>query len=109
MSPPTTIIASSGTSASTAAQVPRAARPRLGDALRLQELGDGIRRLRALLQPAAHLLLVELDEGGLVLGVVAPDDLDELAVTRRARVGGHDAVDRVLLRTDPRQSQLHCH
>src|SRR5581483_8589401 len=66
-----------------AAQVPRAARPRLRNALRLQKLGDGIRRLRALLQPAAHLLLVELDEGGLVLGVVAPDDLDELAVTRR--------------------------
>ena len=46
---------------------------------------------------------------GFVLRVVAADDLDELAVARRARVGGDDAVDRVLLRADPRQPQLHCH
>src|SRR5436305_3442527 len=39
----------------------------------------------------------------LVLRVVAPDDLDELAVPRRMRVGGNDAIDRVLLRTDPRR------
>src|SRR5262249_24777101 len=73
----------------------------LGNALSLQELRDRLRRLRALLQPAADLLLVELDEGRLGLRVVAADDLDELAVARRARVGGDDAVDRVLLRADP--------
>ena len=58
---------------------------------------------------AAHLLLVELDERRLVLGVVAPDDLDELAVPRRMRVGGNDAIDRILLGADPRQPELHCH
>src|SRR5256885_3125307 len=54
----------------------------LRDALDLEQPGDGLGRLGALLEPAAHLLLVELDEGRLGLRVVAPDDLDELAVAR---------------------------
>src|SRR5207302_2925049 len=79
------------------------------DSLRLEELRHRLRRQRALLEPAAHLLFVEVDERRLRLRVVAADDLDELAVARRARIGGDDAVDRVLLRADPRQSQFHCH
>src|SRR5205823_3594789 len=34
---------------------------------------------------------------------------DEFAVARGTRVGSNDAVDRVLLRADPRQPQLDCH
>src|SRR5436190_693448 len=34
---------------------------------------------------------------------------DDLAVARGARIGGDDAVDRVLLRADPRQPQLDSH
>src|SRR5438105_2394951 len=138
-SPPTTIVAASGTSASTASSAGRLPwmsysvaidlldadgvrlvdepsrklgdqlAHRLFDALGLEQPGDGLGRQRALLEPAAHLRLVELDQRRLVLRVVAADDLDELAVTRRARVGGDDTVDGVLLRPDPRQSQLDCH
>src|SRR6516165_12790194 len=79
------------------------------DALRLEELRHRLGRLGAFGEPAAHLLLVEVDERRIRLRVVAADDLDELAVARRARIGGDDAVDRVLLRADPRQPELYCH
>src|SRR6185503_18429714 len=79
------------------------------DALSLEELRHRLGRLRALLEPAAHLLLVEVDERRIRLRVVAAHDFDELAVARRARIGRDDAVDRVLLRTDARQPELHCH
>src|ERR687885_797843 len=75
----------------------------------LQQALHGLGGLRALREPVPHLLLVEVDRRRVGLRVVAPHDLDELAVARRARVGGDDAVDRVLLRPDPRQPQLHCH
>src|SRR5439155_14553326 len=77
--------------------------------LGLEQTRDRLRRLRALGEPVLHLLLVELDRGRIRLRVVPPDDLDELAVARRARVGCDDAVDRILLRPDPRQPQLDCH
>src|SRR5207247_2241761 len=67
------------------------------------------RRLRALAEPVLDLLFVELDRGRIRLRVVAPHDLDELAVARRARVGDDDAVDRILLRPDARQTHLHSH
>src|SRR3954452_21390691 len=81
---------------------------RLLDSLSLEELRHRLGRQRPLGQPAAHLLLVEVDERRIRLRVVAADDLDELAVARRARIGGDDAVDRVLLRADPRQPEIHC-
>src|SRR5207248_10284138 len=74
-----------------------------------QQAPDRLGRLRALLQPPADLLLVDLDEGRLQLRAVPADDLDELAVARRARVGGHDAIDRTLLRADARQPERHSH
>src|SRR5205823_6719438 len=79
------------------------------DAGGIEQNRHRLRRQRALLEPAAHLLLVEVDERRVRLRVVATDYLDELAVARRARIGGDDAVDRVLLRPDPRQPELHCH
>src|SRR5436190_8748480 len=83
--------------------------PLAGDALDLQQAANRLGRLRAVLEPLPRLVLVDLDEGRLVLRVVAPDDLDELAVAGGARVGGHDAIDRILLRADPGQAELHCH
>src|SRR5512141_2300344 len=76
---------------------------KLRDVLRLQEPRDGVRGLSALAEPVLHPVLVELDQRGVVLRVVPADDLDELAVTRRARIGDHDAIHRVLLRPDARQ------
>src|SRR3989442_7786998 len=75
----------------------------LRDVLCLEQLLDCFRGQCALAEPVLHLLLVELDQRGIVLRVVPPHDLDELAVPRRAGVGHDDAVDRVLLRTDARQ------
>src|SRR4051794_11570 len=90
-------------------QARRRALTRLLDALGLEELRHRLGRQGTLGEPAAHLLLVEVDQRRVRLRVVAADDLDELAVARRARIGGDDAVDRVLLRADPRQPELHCH
>src|SRR5436309_2606670 len=81
----------------------------VAEPLDLEELRDRVGRLSALAEPVLDLVLVELDRRRLGLGVVAPDDLDEPAVARRARIGHHDAVDRVLLRAHPRQSHSHCH
>src|SRR5205085_11533143 len=81
----------------------RAAPPTSANAFDFQQLRDRRRGLRALAEPVAHLRLVELDRRGIRLRVVPPDDLDELAVARGARVGHDDAVDRVLLRPDARQ------
>src|SRR5437763_4536685 len=75
----------------------------------LEQALDRFRGLRPLRQPVAHLLLVEVDRRRIGLRVVAPDDLDELAVARRARVGGDDAENRILLRSNPREPQLHSH
>src|SRR5262249_26795205 len=78
------------------------------DALHLQQAGDGRGGLCALREPVAHPLLVELDRRRIRLRVVAPDDLQELAVARGARVRRDDAVDGILLRPDPGQPQLDC-
>src|SRR5262249_12187677 len=85
------------------AQGTRAARPLSRQVFRLQQLLHRLGGLPALAEPVLHLLLVELDQRRIVLRVVPPHDLDELAVARRARVGHDDAIDRVLLRPDPRQ------
>src|SRR5581483_6771893 len=87
----------------------RAAPPLLFDAGDFDQLRDRFRRLRALAEPVLHLRLVEVDRGGIGLRVVAPDDVEELPVTRRARVGRDDAVDRVLLRAHAGEPQLDCH
>src|SRR5512133_3166614 len=79
---------------------------RSADTLDLQQARDRLGRLRALREPVAHLLLVELDRRRLGLRVVATYDLEELAVARRARVRRDDPVDRVLLRPDTGQPQL---
>src|SRR5207244_8173574 len=60
-------------------------------------------------EPVPDLRLVEVDQRRLHLRVVAPDDLDELAVPGRTGIRSNNAVDRVLLRPDARQSQLDRH
>src|SRR5205823_8703929 len=61
----------------------------LGEVLRLQQLLNRLGGQGALAKPVLHFLLVQLDQRRIVLRVVPPHDLDELAVARRARVG-HD-------------------
>src|SRR5687767_3038273 len=61
--------------------------------LRLEQPRHRLGRLRALVEPRLHLLLVELDRRRVGLRVVATHDLEELAVPRRARVRGDDPVD----------------
>src|SRR5512132_107837 len=82
---------------------------RSANVLDLEQTRDRLRRLRPLAEPLLDLVLVELDRRRIGLRVVAPDDLDESPVPRRARVGDDDAVDRVLLRPDPRQPHLYRH
>src|SRR5512143_320812 len=90
---------------------PRASHSRSSaiDAGGLDEPRDRIRRPGALRHPVLDLRLVEVDRGRVGLRVVAPDDLDEASVARRAGVRDDDPVDRVLLRPDARQPDLHCH
>src|SRR6266566_4124610 len=56
------------------------------DALDLDQLRDRFGGLCALAEPVLHLRVVEIDRRGVGLRVVAAHDLEELAVTRRARV-----------------------
>jgi len=65
--------------------------------------------LRALAQPVQCSILVDLDQGGIVEGLVLPDDLDELAVARAALIGHDHAVVRLLLLADPRQPDPYRH
>src|SRR2546425_1899847 len=57
-----------------------------------QEVLDRVRWLRALLQPGGRLVLLDVDRRRLGERVVVPDDLDEPAVARRARIGYDHAV-----------------
>src|SRR5262249_22107106 len=52
------------------------------DVLGFEQAPDRLRGLGALREPVLDLLLVELDRRRVGLRVIAPDDLDELAVTR---------------------------
>src|SRR5947199_8564305 len=72
--------------------------------LRLEQALDRVGRLCALREPGLDLVLVELDRRRVGLWVVAADDLDELDVARCASVCREDAVDRILLIYDSRQS-----
>ncbi len=66
----------------------------------VEETLDAIGRLRALGDPALHLVHVELEALGIVLRqqrIEEAETLDEAAVTRRAVVGGDDVIDRALL------------
>src|SRR5438874_12427895 len=74
--------------------------------LDLEQTPHRLGRLRAFAEPVLDLLLVELDRRRVGLRVVTPNDLDELAVARGARICRDDAVDRVLLRPDTRQPQF---
>src|SRR4029453_16095466 len=62
-----------------------------------QQLGHRLGRLGTLGQPGRRLLGVDLDLGGLVVGVVDAEVLEEAPVARAARVGDDDAVEGGLL------------
>src|SRR5690349_12322961 len=77
------------------------------DAGDLEQLLDGRRGLRALRDPVACAIGVDLDQRRLELRVVAADLLQGAAVTWGARIGHDDPVDRVLVRAVPREADLH--
>src|SRR5690348_4395590 len=79
----------------------------LKDSLPLQQAARGFARLGALLQPFLHFVHVDLDLDRLRHRVVVTEVLDEAAVTRRARVRHHQAVEGMLLRPHPPQPDLY--
>src|SRR5262245_38550977 len=108
--PPYSFVSSSTRTASGSSTSCRARYSRRStNVLRLEQPRDGGRRLRPLAEPLLDLVLVQLDGRGLGLWVVAPDDLEELAVAGRARVRDDDTVDRILLRPDTGQPHVNCH
>src|SRR5689334_7495218 len=70
---------------------------------------DGVGRLRALREPGAGLLGVDVDLDRFRPRVVVADRLDRAAVARGARVGDDHAVGRLLRRADARQPDPDCH
>src|SRR5512142_535984 len=75
----------------------------------LYELLCGVRGGCTFLQPGYDLLLLELDLGRILERVVRAEYVEETAVARRPRISGHDTVVRPLVRSLPRQPDLHCH
>ena len=71
------------------------------------ERGDGRRGLRALRKPVLDAREVELEVVVLDLGVVPPEDLEELAVTGRTRVRRYDTIGRVVGATGATHSDLY--
>src|ERR1043166_1193140 len=65
---------------------------------------NGIRRLRALLDPEVDALLVHLHDSRLGARVVMSEDLDERAVARGARIGDDDAKEGAFLGTGATQT-----
>src|SRR4029453_18300432 len=63
---------------------------------------------RALGQPRADAVLVQVDRRRIGLGVVLADVLDEAAVPRGALVGDDDPPDRVLLAAHTGEPQSYC-
>src|SRR5215469_83809 len=75
----------------------------------LQDPQHRLARLRADRQPVLGPVGVDLDQRGLLLGVVDPDLLDRPTVTLRAGVGDDDAVLRVADLTHPHEPDLYGH
>ncbi len=72
----------------------------LHDAGGIEEAHHAVRRLRALGEPGLDLVHVELQPRLVVFRqqrIEMAEPLDETAVTRKARVGGNDVIDRTLL------------
>src|SRR5262249_32319675 len=79
----------------------------LKDALPLEKCPGRVRGLCALRKPADDLLFVDFHRGRLGQRVVIPDLLDEPAVSWRACVRHHQAVERTPLGAHPPQPDLH--
>ena len=70
------------------------------------EAGDRGRGLRPLRHPVVNALKVELEVIFLDLGIVPPENLQELAVARRTLVGRDDTIGRVIRATSATHSDL---
>jgi hypothetical protein len=81
----------------------------------LQETGlaeqraDGVRGLRADVQPMVDAVGLEVDRLVARAGLILADDLDELAVAGALRVGDDDAVHGGLLTANTAKANLDCH
>src|SRR5690606_27887435 len=75
----------------------------------LEQVEDGLGRLRADAEPVLHPLGVDLDEGRLLLGLVEPDLLDGAPVALGAGVGDDDPVLRVPDLPQTLELDLDCH
>jgi hypothetical protein len=75
----------------------------------LQDRGDGLGRLRADAEPVRGAVAVDLDEGGVLLGVVLADRLDDAALALGARVGDDDAVVGGAHLAQAHELDLDCH
>src|SRR3984893_14671651 len=69
----------------------------------------GVRRLRAFLDPLRSLVGRDLDRRRIGQRVVMPDDFDEAAVARRARIGHDHAVGWLSGGPRPSQSDVYRH
>src|SRR4029079_2915234 len=75
----------------------------------LQQRGDGLGRLGAVAEPVLRTLAVDLDDRGLLGGVVLADLLDRTAIALGARVHDDDAVERCTDLAHALQSDLDGH
>src|SRR5262249_18326447 len=83
--------------------------PRLEHARLAEQRAHRVGGLRAAVEPVVHAIGLEVQRLLARTRSVLPDDLDELAVARAARVGDDDAVHGLLLATRTTQANLDGH
>ena len=75
----------------------------------LEQSADGVGGFGTAIQPSLHLFGVQLHFGGIGHGVVVTQEFQRTAITTGLVVGGHDAVERMLLAAQTGQFQLNSH
>src|SRR5205085_1482336 len=100
------VLSAAGVSAGSVGSASTEADPVAGDA---EDGGDGLGGLRADAEPVLHARRVDLDERGVLLGVVLADLLDRAPVALRPGVGDDDPVLRVAHLAEALELDLHSH
>lgn len=72
-----------------------------------QDSSGGLRRLRPIFEPFQSLVVVDLDVGGVQIGIVSSDPFYESSISRRTRIGNNDVVVRPALAPVPLQSNTY--
>jgi len=81
----------------------------LQEARLAEQRADGVRGLRADVEPVIDPVHVEVQRSVARAGLILADDLDELAVARALRVGNDDTVHGGLFPANAAQANLDCH